>query len=204
MTVFALESLFDAVKAHMDGLFAAGLVPVVWGRLEPQQQLNRGTVGRVVLVPNAPDGSIGPIEDPEQPGRDPKPLYSHVRKFHFLIWGQNPTFTGGTQDKSRADDHVVELLLHEVCRAVYLATHLWGADAFTEQKTSPVVLGEPVVLKPEQQHPFGVEYRLPGTVQSAIVDQYDDVIDWTNAAPLNAETTVKLGTTSRVSETETA
>jgi hypothetical protein len=206
MTVFAHESLFDAIKAHFDTLLATAptvevptppvqnVVPVVWGRNEPPKQTNIGTRGRICFVPNAPDGSIGAVDAPEQPGRDPKPLYSQERKFTIYIFGRDPA----QPNVPRAQDHTVELIFHEVCRAIYLSTHLWGE----QQVTSPVVLAEPAVLRPEAQHPFGVEYRFPGTVQSAIVDQYDDFSEWVDATPLNAETTQSIGDTERIFETE--
>lgn len=150
-------------------------VTCVWGRLEPQKGNNVGTHGRIVLVPNAADGSLGAIEDPEQPGRNPRPLYSQSRKFQLFIYGRDETKIAS----QRANDHIVESLLHNAARNVYLACHHYGED----QVTSPVVLGEPKVLKPAQQLPNGVEYHVPGTVQSAIVDQFDDEPQYVEVHP---------------------
>lgn len=169
-------------------------VTCLWGRREPQHQVNLGVLGRIVLVPNAPDGSLGALEAPEQPGREPRPLYSQERKFHFLVFGHDIT----KPTSQRAQDHVVEKLLHNLARNVYLVSHFWGEA----QLTSPVVLGEPVIVRPDQQIPFGVEYRVPGTVQSAVVDQFDDFSQYVDASPAKASTTLTLGTTSRTFITE--
>jgi len=150
-------------------------VTVVWGRLEPQKATNVGTHGRIVLVPNAADGSVGAFEDAEQPGRYPRPLFSQPRKFQWFVYGRDETRISS----ARANDHIVESLMHELARNVYLACHHYGDD----QVTSPVELGEPKVLKPSQQLPNGVEYQIPATVQSAIVDQFDDLAEFVQVHP---------------------
>lgn len=157
-------------------------VTVLWGRLEPPKNTNVGTHGRIVFVPNAADGSLGALEAPEQPGRFPRPLFSQPRKFQIFVYGRNELRI----DSQRSNDHIVELLLHDVATAVYRASHHWGDN----QVTSPVDLGEPQVLKPTQQLPNGVEYRIPATVQSAIVDQFDDAAEFVLIDPMSAEVTV--------------
>lgn len=108
-----VTEIFDDMVA----LFAeeATLARVVFGGREPTKQTNQGPgrAARVCFVPK--DGAIGPVH---LPGRNPKPLMTHVERFDIYVWGFDAS---APNDESKQYKATVALL-HAVLRSIRLSS----------------------------------------------------------------------------------
>lgn len=176
--IFALESLFDAVKLAIETTFAVTVddAPVKrvlcdWGQTRPQVALNRGQIGRVVFVPGGPDGDVGELGGAKQWPQPANPLLNLNQIFCVYVAGHDPTVNAQGSGNDRKHDHVAFSVLHETIRQLWNVSHMPTAEV-----TSPVRIGKPRLLKPRAQNSLGREYLLLCEIEQPILDMFDDQI----------------------------
>jgi hypothetical protein len=190
--VFALESLYSAVKVAIEASWSNRVI-VEWGQTRPPMQVTAGTVGRVVIVPGSVDGDMGTITGAKQWPQPAKALYCLNEPFQVYCWGHNPAVV---RSADLSHDHVAFQVLHEVLRQLFLVSHHWGPV------TSPVVIGQPKMLRPLGSCTAGREYLVPCVIEQPILDLFDDDLMYSNVAPGRAAITDTLGNVSEQSTTE--
>jgi hypothetical protein len=191
--VFALEHLFNTVKPVIESSFTASgrvLVPVVWGRGRPPSNLDTGALGRVVFVPGAPNGDVGPLENPKHWPQPARPLQTLMHQFHVYVYGR------ALREKSVDvdHDHAAFRVLHEVLRQI----RVYSTDV--GQAGSPVIMRNPQLLKATSVGNLGREYLVPGVIEQPILDALDDDFEYVDVAPANADISDSLGNRTEHSE----
>ena len=115
--VLALELLFDSVVARWAAEVPPGETPApnLFGWREPAQKLTTGK--RVLWIPGDPNGDMGAMMPPTQPGRNPRSLATIDELFTVEIVAHDVA----ALENERAQYHVTRLLFDAWWRAVYLA-----------------------------------------------------------------------------------
>lgn len=117
--VLALEVLYDKVVARFAAegpYYNAAPVPQPFGWRYPAQQ----HVGpRIVWVPGEPQGSIGQIGPPRNPGQPARSLGTLLEYFHVIISSQDPE----APENERLQYRTTRLLHDYWYRAVYHAAY---------------------------------------------------------------------------------
>jgi hypothetical protein len=170
--VWALELLVEAVRPLVESSFTVAGVKTVlvdYGKTRPAMSVNQGKVGRVVIVPGAPDGDMGEIGSGKQwpyPG-NVKGLLNLDEVFCVYCYGHDPT---QNYQQDLKHDHIGKLVFHETVRQIRNVT------TGEVSPTSPVKFGKPRWLRPEQQHQLGREILLMCSIEQPILDMFDDQI----------------------------
>jgi hypothetical protein len=191
--IYALESLFDAVKPAIEAswtLRGDKRVQVEWGQTRVPMKINQGTIGRVLFVPGNVDGDMGDLGSAKQWEHPAKALLDLGEMFQVYCFGHNPA-AESTSDRSH--DRAAWQVLHEAIRQIRLASQQWDAV------TSPVRFGKVKLLKPMSVSTRGREYLLNCTIEQPILDMFDDTLPLTDVSPGIAEIGDTLG-----NETETS
>jgi hypothetical protein len=185
-----LEKLFIELQSVFQSRYHSA-VTVVWGRKQRQAQDNIGTIGRIILVPGAENGGLGQFAPPKQPGRDPRPLWTWMYPFHFLIFARVSNTKQSREELDRANYRIIQKITKQLLVVLNAITHHPGNPI-----TSPVTLGAPVKLDDHQMAVLGEEYLIPAVIESPILDVWDQ-LDYVDVAPVNGDGTTTLGNYSR-------
>lgn len=148
--VFALEKLFDDVKARFDTEGTA--VENLFGWRKPNEKLERGN--RISWYPGAPSGGSGPIAPPRHPGNNPRKLFDKLERFTAIIVG----FDATAAEDERKQYNAVRVIEDAFLRALHLAAY------------GNVELDEPewVTAKVLRRHGAALQYT--GTIRSPVFD----------------------------------
>lgn len=164
MAKFALELLYELVKPVIENTWR-GKVRVDWGQTRVPCQLNHGEIGRVLIVPGSIDGDFGEIRGAKLWQQPAEPLFCLNQTFSVYCYGHDPQ---AQQSIDIRHDHVFLMVLHETIRQLHNVTHNWPA------LTSPVVLGNPRLLRPMETHILGRESVMQCSIEQPILDMFDD------------------------------
>jgi hypothetical protein len=163
MSVSALGEYFESIansfaaETNPDGLEPPP-VAVWFGRKEAYRQDNRGTMGRVAIMPGEPSGAAGSETAPRYPGSDPRPLKDTGEKFTVYLWGY---------DRRRGFEEG-ELAQYEVADALYRA---WRKYTFLKYEGT-VTMDSRRWRSPERiERQFGRELEVVCTIRSPVRDE---------------------------------
>lgn len=155
----SLLQLYDNVQAVLTD---AGLPTVLkFGQRQVGEQVNRDSDGNRVLFVPGQDGKLGRLGPARRPGGNPRVVVTLQEAFTVFVWATDKTDASSEQAQYRA-----LMTLHEqVCRALYLsggALLQWG---------------EPQLILKDVTKSFGMELKLPMSIQTPIKDiTFDTVI----------------------------
>lgn len=156
--VFALEDLFDRVKARMDADSAAEEPPATpvphdFGWREPAKHAR--TTHRIVWVPgDDKSGELGEVAPARNPGGNPRSLATLRELFTVYLVAQDPA----AAEDERAQYHETRLLYDAWLRAVHLEAH----GTYALQKPAWII------DKKERRH--GAAIRVLGTIEAMVPD----------------------------------
>lgn len=167
MATLALPHLFDAVVSRFT--VEGTNVPNLFGWRTSGQQLTTGP--RIVWIPGDPNGSLGQVSPPRNPGRNPRPIATLDELFTVEIVSSDSTHP----ESERHQYQAVRELFDAWFRAVYLAAH------GTVRILSTAWIG------PAKERRHGAGIRAVCAIQAMIPDEPFAVV-----APAEASVSVDL------------
>ena len=164
---FALTHLYDQVVARFD--LEETLVPNLFGWKQPPQKMTTGN--RITWYPGDPNGALGSLLPPKQPGRNPRPLATLDELFTVEIHGED--LSAPTNERKQYE--AARLLYDAWWRAVYLAA----------RGTVPVVNSQ--WIRPEQREfKNGAAIRVVCAIEAMIPDEAQQI------APADARAVIDM------------
>jgi hypothetical protein len=145
----ALEKLYQDVQVQFAQDGTTAVQPFGW-RVTAQQVV----APRITWQPGDPSGSLGRMDPPRNPGRNPRPLGTLRELFTCTISAQDP----GDPENEAAQYKATRLLFDAWYRAVYLA----AVGTFTVERTDWII--------EKNERRFGTAIRVIGSIQAMIPD----------------------------------